>query len=407
MDGVNRFVVDLRKDIPDVVRDHGGCFFHDGPGRFTDAPAQFPGQSGDSLLSFSGVAEGDDALHDHGVRRRGKRPAQGNGRSLSLRADHDFAFFDFNDAVAAHADGFGVKTANQRFTAVDGDAGRFQKRNAVGENGDVRGGAADVQRDGIFLDAGRRQHAHDSRRRTRMDGLHGAFQRFVDEDRSAVRLQNIDGNVRSDSGDELEDIVHKGIVDVMDGRVEVGGGDPAREIQLPRKGVPQGNDARLFREQFGGVELLLRIAAGKFANNADMPDGLFGNVIADFFHFPAADVLHGNAAVVDVTLGEIRVLSQVQRGGRKPRTAEQHHGNAVGFVLHNRVGGNGRAQNDALDIIDIVAGNQLLGRLQKRGHDICLIREHLGFFYQLKILNQNSIRMGSADVNTKYHYSVL
>ena len=145
MDGVNRFIVDLGQNLPNMVGNHCGRFFDNGVCRGLYAHLQFFGNRGDGVFGLLTAAETCDSLHDHGVRGRRMRPAKGGGRSFPLRSDRNTVSFDSDDAVSADADGFRVKTANQCFTSVYGNAERFQEGNAVCENGYVRRRTADVQ----------------------------------------------------------------------------------------------------------------------------------------------------------------------------------------------------------------------------------------------------------------------
>jgi len=240
-----------------------------------------------------------------------------------------------------------------------------------------------------------------------MNGLHGTFHGLVDQDGAAVRLQNIDGNVRSDFLDKFLNILHEALINVLNGGIKIGRGDAAWKIQLSRERMAQRNVSGIIPQQFGRIYFLLRIAAGKFADDSDVPDLILSNLAADLVDLPAVHIFDGNAPVIDVAPGKINIFAEVQRFRRQPGTAQQNHGHAVGFVLDNRVGRDRGAQYDPVNIIDILVGNQLLCRFQKRGHDICRICEDFCFPDQLKIPDQNCICVGSADVNAKYHSSVL
>ncbi len=123
--------------------------------------------------------------------------------------------------------------------AFDRDAEGFEERNPVGEEGNIRGGAADVQSDGVASAAGRCQDSHDAGRRSREYRLNGKFHGFRDVKGSPVRLQDVDRNVDSPGADKMEHLIDEPLAEAPDRLIEIGRGDPAGKVEMTGHPVAQ------------------------------------------------------------------------------------------------------------------------------------------------------------------------
>jgi hypothetical protein len=122
---------------------------------------------------------------------------------------------------------------DQGFLPLYGNTLAFQQGNAVGEEGDVRGGAADIQGNGVLPAVSQAENTHDAGRRTGKDGLDGVFDGLLDADGATVGFQDIDGSRDTLFPIELENGLDKSSVKAGDGGIQIGRGDAAAEIEMP------------------------------------------------------------------------------------------------------------------------------------------------------------------------------
>ncbi len=151
MNRIDRLVVDHGDGQADVVGDDRGCFFHNGQRRVLGAHLKLCGDFLNCIAGFLLIADVRDAQHNHRIRRSGCRSAKCGGRPLARGADGQSITAGCDHAVTPCPDGFREKAANQSLAFVYRHSGGLQKRHTIGKHGYVRGGAADVQSDRVFL----------------------------------------------------------------------------------------------------------------------------------------------------------------------------------------------------------------------------------------------------------------
>jgi len=302
-------------------------------------------------------------------------------------------------AVAAQAYGPGPQSPDQRLVTFNGNAEVFQQGHAVGKDGDIRGGAADVQRHGVFVAFGHAEDAHDTGRRPGEDGLDGRIGGFGHVERSPVGLEDIDRDFDALAPHELKDVVYKALVALPDGAVEVGGIDAAPEIQVPRHAVPQGHVAEIIRQESGRPQLLGGVAGGEFAHDAQVLDPLPPELFPHRLYLFLVNIGGDHSPVVDVTGDMKGVGNPGKERWRQAGTAGDHHSHPFHLALDNSVGGEGGAEDYPLQLLWIFPGEDLRCHPEQGVEEMGCVRRNLGLFSDFESFDQNRIRMRSAYVN--------
>ncbi len=176
MDRVDRLVVDLLDDVPDLGGDLHAGLLEDRPGRFTDRTMQSVGDGEKGGRRLVRVADFRSVprtiMASVGVGKGPPKAAAGPSRSGPMES---FPSRNTDDAVASDADRPGSQSPDQGFVAFDRHAEGLEQGDPVGEDGDIRRRAADVEGDGVLAAVGHGQNPHDAGSRTGKDRLDGKF----------------------------------------------------------------------------------------------------------------------------------------------------------------------------------------------------------------------------------------
>ena len=141
-----------------------------------------------------------------------------------------------------------------------------------------------------------------------------------------------------------------------------------------------------------------RVANRKFADNADMLDAFFSQLIGNFADFIRVDGFNLPAPVIDgasdgKVMGVGAVKFRVDAG-----TARHDHTHRREFVLNNRIGGQRGAQNNPVNIRWI---NVLCYCVQTGQHglkQIGRIGSDFNFFLESIPVKKNHIGVGAANI---------
>jgi len=309
-----------------------------------------------------------------------------------------------NDIAIVEADGSGLEAADQRPVSLDRHAQRLEQGRPAGQQGDVRRRAAHVQDDAVSAGAVREaQDPHDACRRSREDGLHGLFGRPADFEGASVGLEDVDGGGNPRAGRKLEDLPHELLVQVEDRGVQEGRGDAPAKVEIARQAMAEGDVPEAVADEFADLVFVCRISGAELAHDAQVCDARRLEIRCRRLDLALLDRGDLDAPVAHIPRDEARVLADPKVLGREARAACHDHPDTGRLALDDGVGGQGGAEDDALDGCRVLVAQDLVHHADERRDEAELVRGDLGLLSDLEILEEDGIRVGAPDVNAEDH----
>ena len=183
---------------------------------------------------------------------------------------------------------------------LNGDAEGFKERDAVGKDRDVRCGATDIERDGIFRSFRQAQDTHDTGGGTGENGPHGIFRRLSDFRCSAVRLENIRRHVCFNGFDKGEDVRNKRIIRGPYCGIEIGCGDAPRVIEVARHAMTEGKMNKVIVDHIGNLRFKFRIPRRKLPHDSYVADIDLSQAVSNRGDLIVVSLGDFDAPVVDI-----------------------------------------------------------------------------------------------------------
>ena len=405
LDGVDGAGVDGADEGVDLAPEHGHGHVHGLFRAFAGREALGHGHLLDALGRALAVPEGGVAQDVHGVHECRGRATGGHARAVAVGADVQLPAAGTDERVAADADGLDLQGPDQGRVLADGDAVALQQRDAVQQHGHVRGGAADVEDEGVLGLRGRAEDAHDRCGRAGKDGLHRDFPGELQGHGPAVGFDDVDVGLDVQVLEALLQGVGEGVEGAPDCRVVVDGANAPAEIQGLGHAVPLGHEVGLGGKGIGHGHFLLGVARAELADHAVDTDAFLAAARGHGLHILGAGLGRDGPAMVHAAREHMVLRAEGVGLGVDAGAGDDEHADLFGTSGDDGVGGEGRAQVEGADFRALAVPEDEAEDFGDGRKQVVVIRGHLGHGFHPAVPDADAVRVGSADIDSDKHMS--
>lgn len=222
----------------------------------------------------------------------------------------------------------------------------------------------------------------------------------------AVGLENLE---RDHEPPALHGPLHRLIEAASDGchcRVEIGGGDAPREVELAGYLVAHGHCFEAVAEELLHSHFLTRIAGAELPDQGHVPDSGSPHGAGDLLNLPVSNGRNLAAPMVHGAAHRVKVFPDGEARGVHSGAAGDDDSHRLEPALDDGVGSEGCAHHHPLNEPWIDPCSRLQQREKYALQEIVLPGEDLGLASKLLPVKDNRVCMGATHIEPKHHSEV-